>query len=110
MLNYNHIGDILAHISYSELKDWVFCAFYHKLTRIDKLKGFVGNEYTAFGSAMHSVCEKKLLKEEVDEEFFVEEFRKNIAAIKDFDLPVDKALEFVEQGKRDNSRNSSSSG
>ena len=90
----------MPHISYSELKDWVFCAFYHKLTRIDKLKGFVGNEYTAFGSAMHSVCEKKLLNEEVDEDFFVEEFRKNIASIADFDLPVDKALEFVEQGKK----------
>ena len=90
----------MAHISYSELKDWVFCAFYHKLTRIDKLEGFIGNEYTAFGSAMHSVCEKKLLKEEVDEEFFVEEFRKNLASIEDFDLPVDKTLQFVEQGKK----------
>ena len=90
----------MAHISYSELKDWVFCAFYHKLTRIDKLKGFIGNEYTAFGSAMHSVCEKKLLNEEVDEDFFVEEFRKNIAAIADFEMPVDKVLEFAEQGKK----------
>lgn len=78
----------------------MFCAFYHKLTRIDKLKGFVGNEYTAFGSAMHSVCEKKLLNEEVDEDFFVEEFRKNIASIEDFDIPADKALEFIEQGKK----------
>ena len=51
----------MAHISYSELKDWKFCPFYHKLTRVDKIEGFTGNEYTAFGSAIHSVCEKKLL-------------------------------------------------
>ena len=56
----------MPHISYSELKDWVFCAFYHKLTRIEKLKGFKGNEYTAFGTAVHNVCEKKLLKENID--------------------------------------------
>ena len=56
----------MSHISYSELKDWSFCPFYHKLTRIDKIDGFTGNEYTAFGSAIHSVCEKKLLQEEID--------------------------------------------
>ena len=51
------------HISFSELKDWSTCAFYHKLVHHDKLKGFKGNEYTAFGSAIHTVCEKKLLVE-----------------------------------------------
>ena len=71
----------MAHISYSELKDWVFCAFYHKLTRIDKLKGFTGNEYTAFGSALHSVCEKELLQEEVTVEDFIQEFEKNISEL-----------------------------
>ena len=50
----------MPHISYSELKDWSFCAWYHKLTRVDGIDGFKGNEYTAFGSAIHSVCEKKL--------------------------------------------------
>ena len=54
----------MKHISYSELKDWKFCAFYHKLTRVDGIDGFTGNQYTAFGSAIHSVCEKKLLQEE----------------------------------------------
>ena len=39
----------MPHISYSELKDWKFCAHYHKLTRVDKIDGFTGNEYTAFG-------------------------------------------------------------
>ena len=66
----------MSHISYSELKDWAFCPFYHKLTRVDKIDGFKGNAYTAFGSAIHSVCEKKLLHEEVDDDFFVQEFEK----------------------------------
>lgn len=73
----------MSHISYSELKDWSFCPFYHKLTRVDGIDGFTGNEYTAFGSAIHSVCEKKLLQEEIAENFFVEELKKNIAALDD---------------------------
>ena len=73
----------MAHISYSELKDWKFCPFYHKLTRVDKIEGFTGNEYTAFGSAIHSVCEKKLLNEEISDDFFVQEFKKNIAELDD---------------------------
>ena len=60
----------MPHISYSELKDWAHCAFYHKLTRVDGIEGFTGNQYTAFGSAIHSVCEKKLLNEEMDEDCF----------------------------------------
>ena len=71
----------MAHISYSELKDWKFCPFYHKLTRIDGIDGFTGNEYTAFGSAIHSVCEKKLLHEEISEDYFIEEFKKNISEL-----------------------------
>ena len=90
----------MPHISYSELKDWVFCAFYHKLTRVDKLSGFKGNEYTAFGSAMHSVCEKKLLQEGTDESYFVEEFKKNISSL-DEDVEINKklVLDMVGQGK-----------
>ena len=51
------------HISYSELKDWSFCTHYHKKAWVEKVASFEGNEYTAFGTAMHDVCEKKLLKE-----------------------------------------------
>ena len=51
------------HISFSEMKNWHHCPYYHKLVHIDKLKGFVGNEYTAFGKAVHSICEKMLLSE-----------------------------------------------
>jgi len=91
----------VPHISYSELKDWKFCPFYHKLTRIDKIDGFKGNAYTAFGTAMHSVCEKKLLKEELSDDFFVRELKKNIAELDD-DVEIDQklVLDMVGQGKR----------
>ena len=87
----------MPHISYSELKDWVFCAFYHKLTRVDKIDGFTGNQYTAFGSAIHSVCEKKLLQEEIEEDFFVKELKKNISEL---DEPVDDKIvhQMMQQG------------
>ena len=80
-----------AHISFSELKQWVQCPFYHKLVRIDKLGGFRGNEYTAFGTAIHSVCEKKLLHEEMESDFFVKELEKNIAELDD-DIDINNKL------------------
>ena len=50
---------------------------------------------------MHSVCEKKLLNEEVDDTFFVKELKKNIAEL-DEDVEVDKrlVLDMMDQGKR----------
>jgi len=91
----------MAHISYSELKDWDFCPFYHKLTRVDKIDGFTGNEYTAFGSALHSVCEKKLLQKEVENDFFVKELKKNIATLdEDHEINKKLVLDMVGQGKR----------
>ena len=51
----------MTHVSYSELKTWKECSWRHKLQYIEKLKGFQGNEYTAFGTAIHDV--KKLLGE-----------------------------------------------
>ena len=89
------------HISFSELKDWNFCAWYHKLTRVDKIAGFTGNEYTAFGSAIHSVCEKKLLHEEFSEDYFIQELKKNISEL-DEEHEVNKklVLDMIGQGKR----------
>jgi hypothetical protein len=91
----------MPHISYSELKDWKFCPFYHKLTRVEGIDGFKGNAYTAFGSAIHSVCEKKLLQEEMNEDFFVKELKKNIAELP-ADAPIDKKLvmDMMGQGKQ----------
>ena len=89
----------MSHISFSELKDWKFCPYYHKLTRIDGIDGFTGNQYTAFGSAIHSVCEKKLLQEKIDDDFFVQELKKNIAELDD---PVDNKVvhQMMKQGNK----------
>ena len=92
----------MPHISYSELKDWKFCPFYHKLTRVDKIDGFKGNAYTAFGTAMHSVCEKKLLNEGDDhEQYFIDTFADCISDLDD-GIEVDNRLvaDMVGQGKR----------
>jgi len=91
----------VPHISYSELKDWVHCAFYHKLTRVDGIDGFKGNAYTAFGTAMHSVCEKKLLQEEVGDDFFIQEFEDCLEKLDD-DIKIDNNLveQMRSQGKQ----------
>jgi len=89
----------MPHISYSELKDWKFCAFYHKLTRVDGIDGFTGNVYTAFGSAIHSVCEKKLLQKDLSEDYFVQELKKNISEL---DEEVDNKIvnDMLSQGNK----------
>ena len=50
---------------------------------------------------MHSVCEKKLLQEEVSDTYFVKELKKNIASLDD-DIEVDQklVLDMMGQGKR----------
>jgi len=88
----------LPHISYSELKDWVFCAFYHKLTRVDQVKVYTGNVYTAFGTTIHNVCEKKLLQEDVDEKYFIQEFEKHIDELKG-DVDQKMVMDMRQQGK-----------
>jgi len=66
----------LPHVSFSAIKDWKFCAYYHKLTRIDKIKVFEGNIYTAFGKAIHDTCESMLLSRELKKKFEPETFFK----------------------------------
>ena len=65
----------MQHISFSALKIWNECPHKHKLKYVDKVSLFNGNEYTAFGTAIHDTCEKKLLKEDIeDEEYFLKRF------------------------------------
>jgi len=87
------------HISFSELKDWNKCAYYHKKSWIDKVVPFIGSEHTAFGTAMHEVCEKKLLKESNDDiEVFNLSFEKEIEKllINNIDLSQKLVDEMVE--------------
>tara|TARA_B100000029_G_scaffold311698_1_gene304201 strand:- start:56565 stop:57344 length:780 start_codon:yes stop_codon:yes gene_type:complete len=83
------------HISYSELKDWAFCPHYHQKSWVEKVSPFEGNEYTAFGSAVHDVCEKKLLKEQIDEaEVFQIGFNKRLQELLEKNIEVnDKNVE-----------------
>ena len=79
----------MPHISYSELKNWNHCPFYHKLVYLDKVTRFEGNEYTAFGNVIHDVCEKKLLLETIDDDFFVEEFKKRLKKLESKNVEFD---------------------
>lgn len=82
------------HISYSELKTWAECPFKHKTIYIDKKKGFQGNEFTAFGTTIHSLCESAiqgLLPEEQYDDFFDESFDKELSQL------ADTRTELVEQ-------------
>ena len=57
---------IRKHISFSELKIWNECPYKHKLVYLEKVKEFKGSEHTAFGTAMHYVCENLVLDAKVD--------------------------------------------
>ena len=74
----------MSHVSFSEMKIWKECAWKHKLVYLDRLKGFEGNEYTAFGTAIHSTYEKVLLKEKINEkEFFQNKFLEELKNLPD---------------------------
>ena len=67
------------------MKMWAECSYKHKLVYLDKIKEFKGNEYTAFGTAIHTVCENLLLNENIaKEEIFTKEFENELTR-----LPVD---------------------
>ena len=74
----------MPHVSFSALKNWDFCPFYHKLTYVDKIKGFTGNVYTAFGSALHTKKKKLVLDN-------TEDYRKIFR--ESFDLELEKLEE-----------------
>ena len=99
----------MSHISYSELKEWTDCPWKHKLNYIDKIKQFKGNEHTAFGSALHTVCE--VIVEDYDqnknsqglEELFEQEFVKNLQNVKkstpDIEFDTKLIADMRKQGK-----------
>ena len=72
----------MPHISFSAIKNWDFCPFYHKLTYVDKIKIFRGNVYTAFGTALHEACEKLVLDEKSDyEKAFKQAFKDELESL-----------------------------
>jgi len=44
-------------ISFSEFKIWNECSYRHKLIYIDEEPNFSANEFTTFGTAVHTACE-----------------------------------------------------
>ncbi|QDP51415.1 MAG: hypothetical protein GOVbin630_113 [Prokaryotic dsDNA virus sp.] len=78
----------MSHISFSELKEWAQCPWKHKLVYLEKIKQFQGNEYTAFGTALHTICEHLVQKEAAGNlkdydphKHFQEEFLKNLQSL-----------------------------
>jgi len=81
---------------------WNECAFKHKLNYLDEVQTFFGNEYTAFGTAMHSVCENFLLEKDFNPtEFFQLSFIEELSKLKSKDVPLRKemVLEMRQQGQ-----------
>ena len=86
-------GVVMPHVSFSALKNWDFCPFYHKLTYVDKIKGFTGNVYTAFGSALHEACEKLVLDNTEDyEKIFSTSFDKELESLEEITAKEQKMI------------------
>ena len=86
-------NDEVKRISFSELKTWNDCAYKHKLVYKDKIAGFIGNEHTAFGTAIHKVCEESIVKD-VDnpKEIFQKEFSYQLKSLIDAGYELNKKL------------------
>ena len=80
-------------ISYSEFKTWTECPYRHKLVYIDKLPYFSGNEYTAFGTAIHKACEEKIPNKDIDAySVFETSFLDELTILKEEEYQFDKSL------------------
>ena len=87
------MNENIKRISFSELKNWKECSHRHKLIYIEKKSHFSGNEYTAFGTAIHTACETKLLNPDVDVlQTFRENFSKEIDEIRASGTEVSSSL------------------
>lgn len=88
-------------ISFSALKIFQECAYKYKLSYVDELKGFEGNEYTAFGRAIHEACELKIQNETLNEiQHFSDSFDRELKTLPE---GLEKKQELIdamyEQGK-----------
>ena len=80
-------------ISFSALKNWKECPYRHKLIYVDEVPHFSGNEYTAFGTAIHEVCEKIIPNNSNKSiEVFEEAFSREIEQVKLSGTHIDENL------------------
>ena len=83
----------IKRISFSELKNWKECPYRHKLIYIDQLEHFEGNEYTAFGTAIHEVCEKIIPgTPELGIEIFENSFNSQLLKLQENNIKLNKDL------------------
>ncbi len=83
----------IKRISFSEFKNWKECPYRHKLVYIDKVDKFEGNEYTAFGTSVHYVCEILVPGTSQDPvKIFNEKFEEEINLLKDNNIPIRQDL------------------
>ena len=88
----------IKRISFSALKNWKECPYRHKLIYVDKLPHFEGNEYTAFGTAIHAACEKGIPNTSQNAlKVFQVAFDKEMAILKQSGREIDTTL--IEQMK-----------
>ncbi|MDA7494531.1 PD-(D/E)XK nuclease family protein [bacterium] len=93
------------HISYSELKLWAECSWKHNLVYKKKIKKFVGNEYTAFGRALHLLCENTIeekIQEEDYDDFFEIAFEKELMDLMNKDVELNEKMtnDMIQQAKK----------
>jgi len=77
------------------MKIWAECGHKHKLIYLDKIKKFQGNEYTAFGTALHYVCENVVLdssKVSTAKTIFQKKFLEELKQIKTTGYEFNKKL------------------
>ena len=86
------------HISYSEFSKWYACPYQHKIVYVDGNKLFKGNIFTAFGTAIHKVCEDLVLDKPIKENLLEEQFVKELQSLEEPVLPEEKEI-FLRQGK-----------
>ena len=58
----------IEYISFSSWRDWTFCPYKFKITRLDKIRLFEGNQYSSFGKAIHDANEQILIHEKQNKE------------------------------------------
>lgn len=65
------------YVSFSSIKDWKFCPFYYKITRIDGIAAGRESIHTAFGKALHSTLERVFKQEKEDSFDYSKDFSSN---------------------------------
>tara|TARA_Y100000592_G_scaffold96953_1_gene166541 strand:- start:71434 stop:72216 length:783 start_codon:yes stop_codon:yes gene_type:complete len=97
------MNEDIKRISYSEYKNWHECPYRHKLIYIDKLPYFSGNEYTAFGTAIHKACEE-MMKDQMITGFpiFEQSFKEELEILQNSGYDANESLikEMKEQAQK----------